>query len=276
MAYSQATVYNAWRPACRGPWAKVAYPGRGVVYVRPAAAEAFQALSQTFRAFNYGTRQADTGGQVCRTTASGAPSKHAPGIATDTNWLSGPYGTRRTDRPRGLNEAVLRIRTNNGRQVFNNGIFWRSGPDPMHDEIICLPSDLATGIDWSTVPGGRPGGTPSAPAPDPVLPEPEPAPEPEPEEDDEIMVLRLHHDMTWWLYQGALRSRVTDAEDLEAYNAILAPQGKVEDLRNDRRTSEMHLRHSRPMQDLTEARYFGAQNNSILQRIARKLGVSLT
>lgn len=150
---SQRQIQAAWRPRCTGPYALIEYPGGGRVYVRPAAAEAFRAKATVYRHFNYRTRRADTGGGVCRTTASGADSNHAYWIADDTNWQSNPAGTTRTDRPRGMNQAIVAIRTNNGKQVFNNGIFWRSFKDPMHDEIVCSPQDLATGIDWSTVAG---------------------------------------------------------------------------------------------------------------------------
>lgn len=152
---SQAQARAVWSPPCRGPWVTVYPPGAGRWVVRAAAREAFEALAQTFRAYGYQTRYADTGGYVCRrTTGSGTHSKHAYGIAVDSNWQSGPYGTRRTDRPRGLNDAIHRIRTRNGAQVFVNGITF-STPDPMHDEIVCSPQDLARGIDWATVPGAN-------------------------------------------------------------------------------------------------------------------------
>ena len=152
---SQRQLAQVWAPPCRGPWARIAYPGHGAVSIRPAAAEAFRAKAQVYKSFRYQTRSQDTGGYVCRRTASGASSRHAEGIADDTNWGSNPYGTTRTDRPAGMNAAILAIRTNNGRQVFNNGIFWRGSKDPMHDEIVCSPRDLATGINWNTVAGSR-------------------------------------------------------------------------------------------------------------------------
>jgi hypothetical protein len=152
--WSQSQLRQAWAPPCRGPWVTVSFPGAGRISVRPSAAEAFRALAQTFAAYGYVTRQNDTGAYVCRRTTGGSSySLHAYGIASDTNWNSNPYGTKRTDRPAGLNSAIVRIRTNNGQQAFNNGIFWRSGWDPMHDEIVTGPRDLATGINWSTVPG---------------------------------------------------------------------------------------------------------------------------
>lgn len=150
---SQSEIKKAWRPRCTGPFAQIQYPGDGRVYVRPLANEAFRAKATVYRHFNYRTRRADTGGGVCRKTASGDDSNHAYWIADDTNWNLNPAGTTRTDRPKGMNQAIVAIRTNNGKQVFNNGIFWRSFKDPMHDEIVCSPQDLATGIDWDTVAG---------------------------------------------------------------------------------------------------------------------------
>lgn len=149
---SQSAIRAAWEPRCTGPFVRVPLHGAGVVSVRPAAREAFEALSAVFEAYDYRTRREDTGAYNCRPTASGAWSLHAYAIAADSNWQANPYGTRTTDRPPGLNDAVVGVRTLNGKQVFNNGIFWRT-PDPMHDEIVCSPRDLATGIDWSTVPG---------------------------------------------------------------------------------------------------------------------------
>lgn len=48
------------------------------------------------------------------------------------------------------------IRTNNGKQVWR----WLGEliGDTMHWEITCSPADLATGINWDTVPGGQPNG----------------------------------------------------------------------------------------------------------------------
>lgn len=49
-------------------------------------------------------------------------------------------------------DAALRIRTNNGYRV------WRWGGDfgdYMHWQIDCRPSDIKTGIDWSTVPASE-------------------------------------------------------------------------------------------------------------------------
>jgi hypothetical protein len=211
---SQSQLAVAWRPPCTGPWAVVRPPGAGRWTVRASAREAFEALAQTFRAYGYVTRYADTGAYVCRDKVGrpGEKSNHSYGTAADSNWQSGPYGTRRTDRPRGLNEAILRIRTKNGKQVFNNGIFWRT-PDPMHDEVVCSPRDLAYGIDWSTVPGGHPGGTTTPPPPvDEPEPEPEqppPPPPPPPPTEDEMFIMQIQNHPNWggttWEFFGSAR-----------------------------------------------------------------------
>lgn len=152
---SQTQIRREWAPPCRGPWVRVPANGAGSWVVRPAAAEAFKALATVQRAFGYVTRRDDTGAYVCRTNVSGtATSTHAYGISADSNWRSNSYGQmRRTDRPAEMNRAVVAIRTNNGKQVFNWGGYWSGNKDPMHDEIVCAPRDLATGIDWTTVAG---------------------------------------------------------------------------------------------------------------------------
>jgi hypothetical protein len=209
---TQNQLAYVWRPPCTGPFVTVYPPGEGRWQVRASAREAFEALAQTMRAFGYKSRYADTGAGVCRHKVGrpGEWSNHAYWTAADTNWQSGPYGTRRTDRPPGLNQAIVAIRTNNGKQVFNNGIFWRT-PDPMHDEIVCSPQDLAHGINWATVPGGRPGGTPPPTAkPPPPKPEPAPPETPEPPDitEDTMFILRIDADhplkgTTWEFFESA-------------------------------------------------------------------------
>jgi hypothetical protein len=61
-------------------------------------------------------------------------------------------------------DAVYRVRTNNGKQVWAWGGYYRGNKDAMHFEIVCSPADLATGIAAHTLPGGP------APAPDPADP----------------------------------------------------------------------------------------------------------
>lgn len=145
---SQRQLRQVWSPPCTGPYVVVAFPGAGRVKVRASAREAFEALAQCFRAYRYDTRAADTGATVCRDVIGrpGVKSMHAYGTASDTNWTSNDFGTYETDRPRGMNEAITRIRTKNGKQVFNCGAFW---PMPRKD---CFTGDTMV----ITVDGPRP------------------------------------------------------------------------------------------------------------------------
>lgn len=172
---SQSSLKAYWSPRCTGPWATVSLYGAGKVTVRPAIVSAVKALNTVLKAYKYATRYADTGAYNCRHTASGSWSLHAYGIAMDINWQSNPYSSRlRTDMfdygDGRMPYRICAIRTNNGKQVFNWGGFWSGSKDSMHYEIVCSPSDLRTGINWSTVYGyGSSSPTPT-PTPTPAPP----------------------------------------------------------------------------------------------------------
>lgn len=155
---SSSQLRRVWAPACRGPWARISLYGAGKVYVRPATIEAVKALDSCLRSANYKTRSADTGAYACRgQVGSGRTSLHAYGIALDINWQSNPYNRRLiTNMPASLPASIVRIRTNNGRQVWNWGGYWSGTKDAMHYEVVCSPADLATGINWRTVNGSSP------------------------------------------------------------------------------------------------------------------------
>lgn len=139
---------------------------------------AYAALDACFRAFAYEVRAKDTGAYNCRRITAGRGwSLHAYGpgdrfafwtysllnrvkiataLAVDVNWLSNPYGPRLvTDMPRAMIDAVLRIRTNDGQQVWRWGGDYSGNKDGMHFEIVCSPTSLATGIDQRTVPDAQ-------------------------------------------------------------------------------------------------------------------------
>jgi len=174
MTLTTAQARQAWAPRCRGPYARVKLHGRGSVSVRPAIVEAVKAMNACYVYYNYQTRQADTGATVCRQiAASGNWSLHAYGIAIDTNWSTNPFSRRLiTDMPRPMINAILAIRTNNGQKVWGWGGNFSGSKDAMHTEIICRPSDLATGINWSTVIGAN--GAKPAPKPKPPAVKPKP------------------------------------------------------------------------------------------------------
>lgn len=142
---------------------------------------AYSGLDACFKAFAYAPRQKDTGSANCRKITGGTGwSLHAffdngkfvfwngvtvtMALACDTNWQTNPYGPRLiTDRPRAMIDAILRIRTNNGKQVWAWGGYYSGNKDAMHDEIVCAPEDLATGLDPATLPGGSVTPTPTVP-----------------------------------------------------------------------------------------------------------------
>lgn len=149
-------------PCSSGRGVTLSLNGTGRVYVDRRATDAVKALNACLVAWKYETRRADTGAYACRAITGGTNySLHAYLIALDLNWLSNPYQTPaqiaryglRTDMPTAMVGAILAIRTNNGAQVWGSGMFYRVNKDPMHFELVCTPADLATGIDWRTVPG---------------------------------------------------------------------------------------------------------------------------
>lgn len=154
MAYSQTAVKAQFEPRCQGPWAKMALHGGAVVYVDPLITEAVLALNVIARHWDYRASGYDNAGQGCRQVAGTRRwSKHAYGIAIDREWSRNPH--RRpltTDRPAAMCRAINAVRTNNGAQVWYWGGYW-SKPDAMHDEIVCFPSHLGSGIRWSSVAG---------------------------------------------------------------------------------------------------------------------------
>ena len=114
-------------------------------------------------------------------------SNHSYATAIDINWQLNPYGGRRYHMPHAMASAICRIRTNNGKQVWNWGGFWSGTRDWMHFEVVCSPADLRTGINWNTVPGKIPAHIPTPPKPPKVeIPKIEPQ---TPEEEDDMTKL---------------------------------------------------------------------------------------
>lgn len=146
----------AWTPACDPSVLAVVELVQGVrVQCRASVATAVRALGRVLEAHDYPVRAGDTGGYNCRQiTAGTGHSLHAFGIAIDINWNSNPFRKDNvlvTDMPKVMVRNILRIRTNNGKQVWGWGGHYRTVKDAMHYEIVCAPEDLATGIDWDTV-----------------------------------------------------------------------------------------------------------------------------
>lgn len=80
-------------------------------------------------------------------------SNHAWGLAVDVNSRQFPYGRHYYQTTSGLGNKLKAvadvvegtIRCGNGQRVFKWGE-WFGNPDPMHFQVCCTPSDLATGI----------------------------------------------------------------------------------------------------------------------------------
>lgn len=158
MVQSTTQQRTNWAPPCKP---------KGDVFL-----DAYRAKDMVFQAHSYPHNRSYTGCHACRKITGGSGySLHAfgPGtafthwcgtrvsntaLAEDVNASQNPYGPRLvTDRPRAMVDDMLAIRTNSGHQVWAWGGYYRNNKDGMHDEIVCTPAQLATGIDWTTVRG---------------------------------------------------------------------------------------------------------------------------
>mgnify|MGYP001613965997 CR=1 FL=1 len=75
-------------------------------------------------------------------------------LAVDINPGRNPYSRRLiTDMPRPMVDAISRVRTKSGHQVWQWGGYFSTYKDSMHFEICCTPAQLRTGIDPRTLPG---------------------------------------------------------------------------------------------------------------------------
>lgn len=159
---STSQLRQAWAPPCQGPWARVTLYGGAVVSVDPLIVHAVLALSGVFERHGYRATPPDTGAYNCRRITGGSGySLHAYGIAVDVNWLDNPYGPRLvTDMPRAMTDEVKALRTVSGHQVWGWGGDYASNKDAMHFEIVCTPSQLASGIRAVTTPTVPPAGRP--------------------------------------------------------------------------------------------------------------------
>lgn len=150
-----AQLREAWAPACDVPLETVELVQNVRVSVRDAVTTAVKALGRVLEAHDYEVRQGDTGAYNCRRITNGqGHSLHAYGIAIDINWNTNPFRADNvlvTDMPKVMVRNILKIRTNNDKQVWGWGGNYRTVKDAMHFEIVCAPADLATGIDWDTV-----------------------------------------------------------------------------------------------------------------------------
>ncbi len=135
---------SGYTPECDHRQPTVGIPNdSGGVYnepVHPYTVEAWEAYV-TVMAFYWETITSAGGVNHCRNIGTGdMPSLHAYLCALDS-----PPNSRKSDK---FIAAIEAIRTNSRAQVFRN-----LAGDRMHDQINCSPTDLASGINWSTVAG---------------------------------------------------------------------------------------------------------------------------
>jgi hypothetical protein len=166
------------------------------IRVAPPTAQAWEALAAVMLHHGYRIRTQDTDSYNCRQITGGTgKSLHSYGIALDVNWSTNPFvdhpGTRRvrfsnkatqderaldvrhgraeTDMTPAMIADIGAIETKDGITVFEWGGSWNSVKDSMHFELDVSPTELARGIDLSTVKGWEEA-TPSVTEPTPLAP----------------------------------------------------------------------------------------------------------
>ncbi len=151
-----AAMRDAWKDqVCdRAPLAGFTFHTGTRINVNRNALDAIAALDFVLAQHGYQVRKGETGSFCCRRITGGVGySLHSYGIAVDINWTENPYQLPsqyarglRTDMDRAMVADVLKIRTNNGRQVWGWGGDYTGNKDPMHFELHVAPEDLATGV----------------------------------------------------------------------------------------------------------------------------------
>lgn len=134
-------------------WFTITVLNRAPVKTIRKLTEAWSAFERVMLARGYGNA-GNVSSYSCRW-----PSLHSFRLANDIDpTLNARQGNDATmdwskcKLTRAQSDAVERIRTNSGAQVFRNGHVFRN-PDPMHFQIACTQADIESGIDWSTVEG---------------------------------------------------------------------------------------------------------------------------
>ena len=268
----------AWGPACGGKKATVSLFGTGKATVRSSLIEAASALNNCLIYWNYRTIYAQTGAFNCRKKrGSSGWSNHSYATAIDINWQRNLFSSRIvTDMPRAMIEAICRIRTNNGKQVWNWGGYWSGTKDAMHFEVVCRPSDIATGINWSTVPNGRGSNIPVN------IPIQRPSSQPKTEvpkqpitEDEEVTKLIRNNERNHpqyggvWAVNGLTRWAVTP-QDYDRWRFFVGNPTELDGVNYDffmRNTADITSTHAVNLTVL----YI----RTIIDRVASKLGIPL-
>jgi hypothetical protein len=141
-------------------------------YVEKNTAPAWRIFSEIMKKHNYRFREPSGGTYNCRKIAgSNNYSLHSYGLALDLNPSKNPYSsTLTTDMPKAFRDDIKRIKTGNGKQVFEWGGDWSGRKDAMHWEVDVSRSDLRTGVSH---------------------PDTDPEPDPEPDTTEEDFMLPL-------------------------------------------------------------------------------------
>lgn len=158
---SNTAMFNHWGGNCGGaPKTRFLLQGAGTVTgqsssiyvtVHTRSLRAWEALSDIMEQLNFKVKLGQTGGYVCRKIAGKSSwSNHSWGTAVDINWNDYPQGRRASpgDPIYDVAQRAVNLRTNNGKTIFRWGGVWSGStqPDPMHFEVCCSASDLATGV----------------------------------------------------------------------------------------------------------------------------------
>ena len=149
---SQGAKFTYWGSPCSGSWSYVSFNGRSVA-VDYRSAPAWRRLALMLVA--EGWFPTLVGSYNCRRirrvdgSYSSTWSNHAWALAVDFDWDDLPQGKR---APSGhpsyrVAQVAQNLRTNTGKNVFRWGGVWSgSTVDPMHFEVCCSPSDIASGF----------------------------------------------------------------------------------------------------------------------------------
>ena len=170
---STATLRDWWSAyLCdTGDYDRVHFPGPNgphhwSLYVARGAVPAFEVFADVMGRHNYLFRESAGGTYNCRTiSGSSNYSLHAYAVCIDLNPSKNPYATAKTDMPAAFTNELKALRTGSGARVFTWGMDWSptSSKDPMHWQIDCSPSAVASGIiynaevpEMSVGPNGEP------------------------------------------------------------------------------------------------------------------------
>lgn len=132
---------------------RVSFPGVERTWdlmVADASVLAWEVFARIMVENSYLFRETAGGTYKCRTIGSSSKmSLHSYGLALDLNPRHNPQGYPVVHNyPQTFIDDIEALKTNNAKSVFTWGGRWSAStpPDPMHWQIDCKPSDIATGI----------------------------------------------------------------------------------------------------------------------------------